>query len=96
MFRVGSARWDRSAAAAMSMAAGALAAALPGEDAPRDSLAPATLPLRTDQLARDYPRHATSLFNLVKNAEEAMRGLKKAEYNQNKSLCSSPAQAFFV
>ena len=33
----------------------------------------------TDQLARDYPRHATSLFNLVKNAEEAMRGLKKAE-----------------
>ena len=66
MFRVGSARWD-------------LAAALTGEDGTRDSLEPATLALSTDQLARDYPRHATSLFNLVKNAEEAMRGLKKAE-----------------
>ena len=49
------------------------------EDGTRDSLEPATLALSTDQLARDYPRHATSLFNLVKNAEEAMRGLKKAE-----------------
>ena len=79
MFRVGSARWDRSADAAMSMAEGDLAAALTGEDGTRDSLEPATLALSTDQLARDYPRHATSLFNLVKNAEEAMRGLKKAE-----------------
>ena len=76
---VGSARWDRSADAAMSMAEGDLAAALTGEDGTRDSLEPATLALSTDQLARDYPRHATSLFNLVKNAEEAMRGLKKAE-----------------
>ena len=79
MFRVGSARWDRSADAAMSMAEGDLAAALTGEDGTHDSLEPATLALSTDQLARDYPRHATSLFNLVKNAEEAMRGLKKAE-----------------
>ena len=79
MFRVGSARWDRSADAAMSMAEGDLAAALTGEDGTRDSLEPATLALSTDQLARDYPRHATSLFNLVKNAEEAMRGLKRAE-----------------
>ena len=79
MFRVGSARWDRSADAAMSMAEGDLAAALTGEDGTRDSLEPATLALSTDQLARDYPRHATRLFNLVKNAEEAMRGLKKAE-----------------
>ena len=69
----------RSADAAMSMAEGDLAAALTGEDGTRDSLEPATLALSTDQLARDYPRHATSLFNLVKNAEEAMRGLKKAE-----------------
>ena len=63
MFRVGSARWDRSADAAMSMAEGDLAAALTGEDGTRDSLEPATLALSTDQLARDYPRHATSLFN---------------------------------
>ena len=61
------------------VAEGDLAAALTGEDGTRDSLEPATLALSTDQLARDYPRHATSLFNLVKNAEEAMRGLKKAE-----------------
>ena len=64
MFRVGSARWNSSADAAMHMAEGDLAA---------------TLALSTDQLARDYPRHATSLFNLVKNAEESMRGLKKGE-----------------
>ena len=61
------------------LAAAILAAALTGEDGTRDSLEPATLALSTDQLARDYPRHATSLFNLVKNAEEAMRGLKRAE-----------------
>ena len=69
MFRIGSARWSSSADAAMSVA----------EDGTRDSLEPATLALSTDQLARDYPRHATSLFNLVKNAEESMRGLKKGE-----------------
>ena len=56
-----------------------LSAALTGEAGTRDSLEPATLALSTDQLARDYPRHATSLFNLVKNAEESMRGLKKGE-----------------
>ena len=77
MFRVGSARWDRSADAAMSMAEGDLAAALTGCANLRVGLM--LLALSTDQLARDYPRHATSLFNLVKNAEEAMRGLKKAE-----------------
>ena len=77
MFRIGSARWSSSADAAMSVAEGDLSAALTGEDGTRDSLEPATLALSTDQLARDYPRHATSLFNLVKNAEESMRGLKK-------------------
>ena len=79
MFRIGSARWSSSADAAMSVAEGDLSAALTGEDGTRDSLEPATLALSTDQLARDYPRHATSLFNLVKNAEESMRGLKKGE-----------------
>ena len=74
-----SARWSSSADAAMSVAEGDLSAALTGEDGTRDSLEPATLALSTDQLARDYPRHATSLFNLVKNAEESMRGLKKGE-----------------
>ena len=88
MFRVGSARWDRSADAAMSMAEGDLAAALTGEDGTRDSLEPATLALSTDQLARDYPRHATSLFNLVKNAEEAMRGLKKGGVKPKIRACA--------
>ena len=27
----------------------------------------------TQSLARDYPRHATSLMNLVKNSEETVR-----------------------
>ena len=63
---------------AMSMAEGDLAAALTGEDRHPRQLEPATLALSTDQLARDYPRHATS-FQPLKNAEEAMRGLKKAE-----------------
>lgn len=35
--------------------------------------------LTTERLTQDYPRHATSLLNLVKNAEESMRGLQKPE-----------------
>ena len=49
------------------------------EDGTKDSREPAPRSVSTDQLARDYPRHAPSLFNLVKNAEESMRGLKKGE-----------------
>ena len=52
MFRVGSARWNSSADAAMHMAEGDLAATLTGEDGTKDSLEPATLALSTDQLAR--------------------------------------------
>ena len=90
-----SARWDHSADAAMSMAEGDLAAALTGEDGTRDSLEPATLALSTDQLARDYPRHATSLFNLVKNAEEAMRGLKKGGVKPKIRACAVRLHSFF-
>ena len=61
MFRIGSARWSSSADAAMSVAEGDLSAALTGEDGTRDSLEPATLALSTDQLARDYPRHAVTI-----------------------------------
>ena len=56
-----------------------LAAALTGEDGGKDSLDPATLSLSTERLTQDYPRHATSLLNLVKNAEESMRALHPAE-----------------
>ena len=72
MFRVGAARWQGNADAE-------LAAALTGEDGGKDSLDPATLSLSTERLTQDYPRHATSLLNLVKNAEEAMRALHPAE-----------------
>lgn len=76
MFRVGAARWAADADAAMRLTEADLATALMGEDGTRESADPATLALTTERLAHDYPRHATSLFNLVKNAEEAMRSLQ--------------------
>ena len=76
MFRIGAARWQGNADAAMHVAEAELAAALTGEDGGKDSLDPATLSLSTERLTQDYPRHATSLLNLVKNAEESMRALK--------------------
>ena len=76
MFRVGAARWAADADAAMRLTEADLAAALTGEDGTRESADPATLALTTERLAHEYPRHATSLFNLVKNAEEAMRSLQ--------------------
>ena len=79
MFRIGAARWQGNADAAMHVAEAELAAALTGEDGGKDSLDPATLSLSTERLTQDYPRHATSLLNLVKNAEESMRALHPAE-----------------
>ena len=58
----------------MSMAEGDLAAALTGEDGTHDSLEPATLALSTDQLARDYPRHATSLSTSSKMPRKPCAG----------------------
>ena len=63
----------------MHVAEAELAAALTGEDGGKDSLDPATLSLSTERLTQDYHRHATSLLNLVKNAEESMRALHPAE-----------------
>ena len=34
---------------------------------------PAAFEMNTETLARDYPRHATSLMNLIKNSEEVIR-----------------------
>lgn len=73
MFRVGSLRWQPAADAAMKNAELDLAVALRGEEGDRDSLDPATLGLGNDSLTRDYPRHATSLLNLVKNTEELLK-----------------------
>ena len=63
MFRVGAARWQGNADAAMHVAEAELAAALTGEDGGKDSLDPATLSLSTERLTQDYPRHATSIRN---------------------------------
>lgn len=78
LFRVSPAKWESHATAAQLLTEGNLRAALQGEDdagAPHDALDPATLGMSTESLSRDYPRHATSLFNLIKNSEEAIRGL---------------------
>lgn len=79
LFRVGAARWPSSADALMQLQNAELAARLTGEDGSRDALDPATLGMSTESLARDYPRHATSLLNLIKNSEEAMRKLQGSE-----------------
>ena len=79
MFRVSAARWQGNADAAMRVAEAELAAALNGEDGTKDCMDPATDALSTERLTQDYPRHATSLLNLVKNAEESMRALHNKE-----------------
>ncbi|PWM56859.1 MAG: transcriptional regulator [Subdoligranulum variabile] len=72
MFRVRGARWQAGADAAMRLTEADLTALLRGEDGTRPSSDPATRALTTERLTHDYPRHATSLLNLIKNAEEAM------------------------
>ena len=79
MFRIGGARWQASADAAMRLTEADLTEVLTGEDGTRDSKDPATMALTTERLTHDYPRHATSLLNLVKNAEESMRGLQRPD-----------------
>ena len=79
MFRIGAARWQASADAAMRLTEADLTATLKGEEGNRDSVDPATMALTTERLTHDYPRHATSLLNLVKTAEESMRSLQKME-----------------
>ena len=76
LFRVGAARWPGWADAAMQMQNAELAARLMGEDGDKDALDPATMGMSTETLTREYPRHATSLLNLIKNSEEAMQQLQ--------------------
>ena len=73
MFRVRGARWQAGAEAAMHLTEADLAAVLRGEDGVHASEDPATRALTTERLTHDYPRHATSLLNLIKNAEETMQ-----------------------
>ena len=71
MFRITPARWERDADAAMFLQEGELSATMAGENGASPD--PAAFEMNTETLARDYPRHATSLMNLIKNSEEVIR-----------------------
>ena len=70
MFRVTPARWERDADAAMFLQEGELSATMAVENGACPD--PAAFEMNTETLARDYPRHATSLMNLIKNSEEVI------------------------
>ena len=72
MFRISPARWSHAAEAAMAAQRGKLDGVLAGEDGPAPDTA--AFAMNTESLAKSYPRHATSLMNLVKNSEETVRG----------------------
>ena len=73
LFRISPARWPHAAEAAMAAEKGRLAAVLAGEDEDGPAPDPAVFAMTTETLAQEYPRHATSLMNLVKNSEETVR-----------------------
>lgn len=77
IFRVSPARWQGYADAAMRVAEGDLSAELCGEGDGPGLPDPAALGMSTETLAREYPRHATSLMNLIKNSEETIRVLQR-------------------
>ena len=54
-----------------------LQAALAGESGAEVPRAVAALDMTTAGLTADYPRHATSLMNLIKNSEETVRELQR-------------------
>ena len=77
LFRISPARWQHAADAAMSAQQGELAAVLCGEAEGGPAPDPGVFSMTTETLAREYPRRATSLMNLVKNSEEAVRELHR-------------------
>lgn len=77
MFRVSRARWEGYTDAAMHAAEGDLLALLSGEDGAQAARAASQLDMTTTSLTTDYPRHATSLLNLIKNSEEVVRSLQR-------------------
>lgn len=77
LFRISPARWAGYADAAMQLAEADLAAHLCGEGEGENTLDPTPLAMTTESLTKEYPRHATSLMNLIKNSEEQARTLKK-------------------
>ncbi len=77
MFRISRARWQSDTDAAMHVAEADLQAALAGESSAEVPRAVAALDMTTAGLTADYPRHATSLMNLIKNSEETVRELQR-------------------
>ncbi|MGN0976404.1 MAG: helix-turn-helix domain-containing protein [Gemmiger sp.] len=74
MFRVSPARWEDYTDAAMHLAEGDVKASLSGENGTPNA---AAFDMTTESLTKEYPRHATSLLNLIKNSEETIRALFK-------------------
>lgn len=73
MFRVSPAKWENYTDAAMNLAEGDFSARLEGEGAA--AVDTEVIAMTTESLAREYPRHATSLMNLIKNSEESIHKL---------------------
>ncbi|MDD4850530.1 MAG: helix-turn-helix domain-containing protein [Gemmiger sp.] len=78
MFRVGPARWEAYSDAALHMAEGDTQAALTERESGQPPCELTAFDMTTESLAKEYPRHATSLLNLVKNSEELIRNLEKS------------------
>lgn len=77
LFRVSPARWEPYTDAAMHLTEGEVKAILSGEGEGLGQKDTAAFGMTTESLTRDYPRHATSLLNLVKSSEETIRTLQK-------------------
>ena len=77
MFRLPAARWQAYADAAMHIAEGDTGMALATRESNQNAGNLAAFDMTTESLAKEYPRHATSLLNLVKNCEENIRDLEK-------------------
>ena len=77
LFRVSAAKWAPYSDAAMHMAQGDVTTALTTREPPAPPCDLSAFEMTTESLAKEYPRHATSLLNLVKNCEETIQTLEK-------------------
>ncbi len=73
MFRVSAARWEPYSDAALHVALGDVRTALADRGTGCELTA---FDMTTESLTGEYPRHATSLLNLVKTSEEAIHELE--------------------
>jgi transcriptional regulator with XRE-family HTH domain len=80
LFRVSAARWEGYSDAAMHLAEGDVQAALGGETGTGAAQDATAFGMTTESLAKEYPRHATSLLNLIKTSEEKIQSLQRPEH----------------